>query len=79
MRISQTGRKWATDPEFGAFVAAIVKYTPAVGIEGITWYIAASLCCDSLSNLAISDYRELADFLSAHQSDIVGTIASASA
>jgi hypothetical protein len=79
LKISQTGRRWATDPEFSAFVGAICRYTPAVGFEALTWYIAASLCCDSLCNLPISDYRELADFLENHQAEIAACIAGAEA
>jgi hypothetical protein len=79
MKISPSGKKWTAEAEFGEFVAAIVRYTPADELEAIEWYCAAALCRDELCRLPISDFRELADFLSAHQSEIVGTIATASA
>ena len=79
MQISASGAKNTAEAEFGEYIAAIIGYTPAAGIEAVEWYIAASLCCDCLCNLPISNRQELEDFLEKHQSQIVGTIATASA
>jgi hypothetical protein len=79
MKISETGIVQTSSPDFAAYVAAIIGYGSGEDFEAVVWYIACSLCTDSLCNLPIHDYRELADFVNQHQSQIVACIAAARA
>jgi hypothetical protein len=79
MKISASGKMRTTEPDFAPYVAAILQYSPAAGIEAVTWYISTALCADSLCNLPISNYKELADFVSQHEPQIVACIAGTSA
>ena len=68
-----------TAPDFAPYVAAIIGYGSGDEIDGALWYVATALCTDSLCHLPISTYKELADFVENHQSEIASCIAGASA
>jgi hypothetical protein len=79
MRISPSGKKWTDEAEFGQYVAAIIAYSSAAELESISWYVSACLCRDQACRLVVADRKEIEDFVTQHQQEIVATIACASA
>jgi hypothetical protein len=79
MRISASGKAWISEAEFGEFVNAIVRYSTAAELPAIEWYCAAALCRDELCRLPIANYKEIADFVTQHEQEIMGCIRGASA
>jgi hypothetical protein len=79
MKISPSGKKWTADPEFGAFVGAICRYSTVAELEGVWWYAACALCRDELCRLPISNRKEIEDFVENHQPEIAGCILGANA
>jgi hypothetical protein len=79
MRISESGKAWTSEAEFGEFVGAIVRYSTADELEDIAWYIGACLCRDEKCRLVVADRKEITDFVTQHEQEIVGCISTASA